>query len=779
MHIELATHALNGTMMFKSPIDDIARLLDEKIPGYIDEIVEFMDTCSKDELIDFIGYEMVGEWDNEYYEENKQDLMVFMASEIYESYEFGKGVPYLMYIFFFMQYRKLTGKNLRKGMKFIDILEEYKQIDDERIWTAFVYNDDLEGERHYDIYLYDGEELDYCEVEGPLYVDAIIEKQYEKLMKVDFFDNKIQHLRNISFLRYVLPTWFNYEADEDTEIKPKSIEEEIKELISASIDIGTNNCVRELCKNISTEDKKASINKLNMVIQEKYGRIIWYKRDVRRFVYADVPKYISEKEFLELKYKKQYEKEAMIIYKFLYEQGEEKYICELVSCLKHSFRYIDNEAIKISNHDEAIEELFILSRKLIDFYKPVFEVIARVKDEIGLVGKKNPYDIYKDLDIETIAGVKMNAVIPPTDAWLLQEQIYVCASLFYEFCLIFHLQTQVLNSCGDKVKCKQIVNEYRYMFKNMINLVFSDYLAADTFVENKKYGEIKKQQEGSLTNGVAIDFLSSLDKMLETDNVIELIASKTIMINALKIMGADEIIVENVIDKLIDVIRKKCECNCGFKHIYEQVLLEMKSYPVHISDTSLNTLATAEYFYQAYIIDKKEWEKFDYSCFSILYFQVLEAAINELLYFPYKDKFETIILKQANEDISKIEELSCIPPRVTNLVTKKSGKYVLAEQLTLGGLAYFCLGMSYNKEKIELIRFVREVFGDKNFDVDSMVKFGKEVLEISKRRNLAAHASQNMTAESFIESKDYVYNKELTKELKNLLCRFMFFFKAK
>ena len=306
----------------------------------------------------------------------------------------------------------------------------------------------------------------------------------------------------------------------------------------------------------------------------------------------------------------------------------------------------------------------------------------------------------------------------------------------------------------------------------MINFIFTDYLATDTFVESKRYCE-EKQQSATVANGMVLNFLDALDKMLETDNIVELTDCKTIMINSLRIMGADETIIDSVIEKLLSAIVKKCEDKHDFLHIYEQVRAEMKNYPIQLSDSSVTTLATAEYFYQAYIVDKKDWEKFDYSCFSILYFQVLEAAINELLYMPYKNKYETVILNQAKIDIRKIEELSCVPPKVTNLVVRKNGQFVLAEQLTLGGLAYFCSGMSYNKDKIELVRFAREVFGDKNFEVERLVKFGKEVLEISKRRNLAAHASQNLTAESFIESKDYVYNKELTKELKNLLCRFM------
>ena len=85
--------------------------------------------------------------------------------------------------------------------------------------------------------------------------------------------------------------------------------------------------------------------------------------------------------------------------------------------------------------------------------------------------------------------------------------------------------------------------------------------------------------------------------------------------------------------------------------------------------------------------------------------------------------------------------------------------------------------MEYNPDKKELVKFVRGVFNDSNFNVQVLVSLGKEIMEISKRRNLAAHASENLSAESFIESKDYVFNKKLMVELRNVLWRFLILFK--
>ena len=160
-----------------------------------------------------------------------------------------------------------------------------------------------------------------------------------------------------------------------------------------------------------------------------------------------------------------------------------------------------------------------------------------------------------------------------------------------------------------------------------------------------------------------------------------------------------------------------------------------------------------------------------------MYFQVLESALNELLYLPYKLRYETEIIERANSNAGKVDDCYCVPAKVSGMIKRKNGKYCMSEQLTLGGLAFFCLGMDYNPDKKDLVKFVRDVFKDPDFNVKKLVSFGKELMEISKRRNVAAHASENLSADSFIESKDCVFNKTLTMELRNMLWRFLEFFK--
>ena len=65
----------------------------------------------------------------------------------------------------------------------------------------------------------------------------------------------------------------------------------------------------------------------------------------------------------------------------------------------------------------------------------------------------------------------------------------------------------------------------------------------------------------------------------------------------------------------------------------------------------------------------------------------------------------------------------------------KNGKYIMSEQLTLGSMAFFCSGMEYNPDKKDLVKFVRNVFNNPDYNVKKLVSFGKELLKISKIRN--------------------------------------------
>ncbi len=824
---------MNKTIMWGSPIEDIAIMFDEKMHEFISEIVGVVDGSSKKELMRWTGFEALGKWDENYYDENKHDLLVYIAAEFFEMSDFVQNEgykqydDYLMYVFFFMQYRKVTGKNLSADMKFVDILSEYRKINDENIWKSFVYSDDPEGDRTYSLFLYDDYSLDYYEETTQLsYIDEELADRCSELMHNTFTDASISHLEEFDLVKYVNPelaatlelfSLCDFPAGDEVPLYPLSVNDGIGDdafihfpdsVDSFPFDIPFSNsgdagfplayntdqkysyhkeivknylsnrisgliyyCVRDICINSNDAENKKEIIKLEKDIQNLYGDVDWYDLDRKIWISANVPEYFTKDEFNSLVDECKKTNNMIPIYNYLFSVGESKYIVHLVKYLKKVFCFLPiNEMTEIDSEEMAVEQLFGLTDRINSFYNPVFKVIAREKERLKLVSIKDPYNVRHQL--EAAEELRLQIGLPPSDAWLLQEQIYLCACRFEELCMILHLLMVTLERSENREGAKKTANEYRYLFKNITNHIFQDFLATDAYVDNRKYN-----MKAGTSNIIINNLLLTLDKLLQTDNMIELTEGKGMVINTLRVLGAADELIESVIAKLENALIDKCKVKNGFSEIYNAVQQEMKYYPVGVSDTTINTLSTAEYFYKLYILDMPERETFDYSCFSILYFQVLESALNELLYSPYKLRYETEILQKANSNAGKVDDFYCVPAKVSGLIVRKNGKYCMAEQLTLGGLAFFCLGMDSKPEKKDLAIFVRDVFKDPYFNVKMLVSFGRELMEISKRRNLAAHASENLSADSFIESKDCVFNKNLTMELRNMLRRFLEFFK--
>ena len=189
---------MNKTIMTGSPIREIAIMFDKKIPEFISDIVSIVDRSSKVELMSWIGFDMIGKWDEDYYNENKHDLLVYLAAEIFEMTDFvqkegyAQYEDYLIYIFFFTQYRKLTGKNLRKDMSFDSILLEYQKIDN---IVSNLQNDNLINVLNNADILYNGKDnindlLDYLNI-------ILFKKQvYEPITIVEETKKKIQNYNN-------------------------------------------------------------------------------------------------------------------------------------------------------------------------------------------------------------------------------------------------------------------------------------------------------------------------------------------------------------------------------------------------------------------------------------------------------------------------------------------------------------------------------------------------------------------------------------------------------
>ena len=92
----------------------------------------------------------------------------------------------------------------------------------------------------------------------------------------------------------------------------------------------------------------------------------------------------------------------------------------------------------------------------------------------------------------------------------------------------------------------------------------------------------------------------------------------------------------------------------------------------------------------------------------------------------------------------------------------------MVDHLPLGGIAFQCKGLASSRNKT-----LRDWTMKMCRSAGTLNSFGEELLEVSKKRNIAAHGSGALPAQALVDSKNYVYNKTYTRELKNLLIRFL------
>lgn len=95
---------------------------------------------------------------------------------------------------------------------------------------------------------------------------------------------------------------------------------------------------------------------------------------------------------------------------------------------------------------------------------------------------------------------------------------------------------------------------------------------------------------------------------------------------------------ENAILKIVEHIENVLKNEEDLKIIRESVskLIGEFGFEDNIVSSMINTLSTAEYLYNTYIIGGYEDTNFDYSFISILYYQAIENILNNLVFYPYK-----------------------------------------------------------------------------------------------------------------------------------------------
>lgn len=174
----------------------------------------------------------------------------------------------------------------------------------------------------------------------------------------------------------------------------------------------------------------------------------------------------------------------------------------------------------------------------------------------------------------------------------------------------------------------------------------------------------------------------------------------------------NKILSSNNMDNIIDRIDNYYRSN----KLYERV-----------RNAILNTFATAEFLYDEYINDKEPIRNWDYSFVSILYYQILEKALNVLIYFPYIEKINT-------KELTFQEKRAFFGDANCTYSKGKKNIYIIKDSIELGVFPHLINLM--NQDTL-FNKFMNEKYS--MLASQEFIKLKDNIAFASKRRNDAAH----------------------------------------
>lgn len=283
---------------------------------------------------------------------------------------------------------------------------------------------------------------------------------------------------------------------------------------------------------------------------------------------------------------------------------------------------------------------------------------------------------------------------------------------------------------------KKVKNDHNYKaaldylsktFEEMVDTIYGSFYEYEdmSFVSNEMYKSLHYR------TSYVFKVMASLLTATSEDDIDSLLQGKKELIPYMLQAAPDklteiETAIEKICSKIIDVAKNNNLINQSRKIIIE---FFEKTFPkLVLPDNIFDTLATAEYLYTEYIDGKEPDNGWDYSFISILYYQVLESILNNFIYKPYIKAYTDSITMENTEEF--FVKANCF-----NL--GKTGKFFIKESIELGVMGHLLRDLDKN---INLTNFLTKTYPQ--ISVTEIPLYGKKVLEVSARRNLAAHSSK-------------------------------------
>lgn len=333
---------------------------------------------------------------------------------------------------------------------------------------------------------------------------------------------------------------------------------------------------------------------------------------------------------------------------------------------------------------------------------------------------------------------------------------------------------------------QEVKEEYRIVaqISGRMNLICKDYLN-NVFIFKDDISELFGETTEDAIIRQTINIKNAFEEFLNSDmdsiNVSILTNKKRDIINSLKNNERIESSFEETIDWFIDNLNKQ------FVQTKEAKILCKRLIDFHgekvdkLGTVAINSLSTAEYLYQRFIVVENLDKSLDYSFISSIYYKALEAALNNIFYVPY--------INRIRENSIKFNDNSYFPnPKAVSSFLEKD-KLKFKESLTIGGLANLLLPSRFFtlRDKFELrdssypnkfISFIKEILSiDKDRDlIEFIYNLGRDIFEIRDYRNSAVHGTKIIDWEAtalnkanvFIDD-DIIYGKKCRRLINRLL----------
>ncbi|GKU29289.1 hypothetical protein [Clostridium folliculivorans] len=464
----------------------------------------------------------------------------------------------------------------------------------------------------------------------------------------------------------------------------------------------------------------------------------------------------------------------------------------------------------------------------------IFEILESIVDNISIFYNKNKLALIEITEIDAISIEMINNINVYLDEKLEYDKNYnltpnaVLHHLINVYPLLYIIDDILVKlneeyiklAKGSKIyfqeseRCRKLKNKFNESYEGILDWVWSGINYMKNFFGDDEIARVKcdykKQQENFayIIDEIIVILNGLLDSKYNDEEIKErfddIFRRRKSNFNLCDTSIELENNFEKKLDEFLSLLSKFVINNNSdlFNVVSENLKkeLEQKNKSKYVSSSVFNTLATAEYLYKLFDVDKElenlnkgnKTTNKDYSCISIMYYTALEDLLNEKIYVPYKrsylGRFDNIDLDNTNE-IKQLQIFKYLPGYLKKYYYKEedSNVWKLKDKFMLGNFAKL-LSVYQSKNGTQLLQpgikwylknelKIRSSLLDKAPHQRNIITFGESLSNILDKRNAAAHGG-NVSIEAVSADKENTYKiNEINKvkQYKGLIIEFLSF----